>query len=589
MSILSILSFLGGLALFLYGMNVMSTSLERTAGGKLEHTLQKFTDKPLKGVLLGFGVTAVIQSSSAVSVMVVGFVNSGLMQLSQAVGVLMGTKIGTTVTAWILSLSGVEGNSIWATLFKPSSFSPIFAFIGIMMIMFAKKDKLKNIGSILMGFGVLMFGMTMMTSAVEPLKDSQAFTTFCTNFSNPVLGVFAGVIMTMAMQSSSAAVGILQALSLTGSITFQSAFPLILGLNIGTCTTAVISSLGASKNAKRTSIMHVYISVIGAVFFLAAFYILNAIFKFEFVFEKLNPVMIATIHSVFNILTTILLFPFSKLIVKLAEITVKDKKGSDENRVATILDERFLKTPAFAIEQCRQVANEMAELAKNNLFLAISVVNKYDEKLAKTIEENEEKIDAYEDSIGNYLVKLNSKKLTKRDSNETSKILHSIGDFERIGDHASNLLDVAREINDKGISFSAQAKEELEVITSALKEILNNSISAFVKDDSQLASTVEPLEEVIDTLHERLKRRHIERLKNNECTIELGFIFSDLLTNYERVSDHCSNIAICVIQSKDNTYDPHEYLNNLGEDNREFAEEIQEYKEKYALPARENK
>lgn len=586
MSVLSAITFSGGLALFLYGMTVMSASLEKASGGKLEHILEKFSNKPIKGLLLGLCVTAVIQSSSAVSVMTVGFVNSGIMQLSQAVGILMGANIGTTVTAWILSLSGLQGSSLLVTIFKPATFSPVLALTGIVMLMFVKKDRVKNVGTILVGFGVLMFGMETMTDAVKPLANTPAFAEFFLNFSNPAVGVIFGTVMTMIMQSSSASVGILQAFSLTGGITYSAAIPIILGQNIGTCITALISSVGASKNAKRTAMIHLYFNIIGTILFLIAFYSLDAFLKFDFIDDALNPANIAVIHSAFNLLATLVLFPFSELLVKLATVSVRDK--TKERTETTLLDERFLNTPSFAIEQCRTVAAQMAELAKQTLFMAISVIDRYDEKTAQTIRDNEEKIDMYEDAVGTYIVKVSSKNLSERDSNDTSKILHSIGDFERIGDHASNLLDVAEEMHRKEISFSEQAKEELRVITGAVKEILDISVTSFVKDDTMLAVSVEPLEEVIDKLHEKLKKRHVERLKKSECTIELGFIFSDLLTNYERVADHCSNIAICVIQSKFNAYDPHEYLNNiLGSKNSAFLNEIKEYKEKYALPPTE--
>lgn len=581
MDIFSLLTLLGGLALFLFGMNTMGDGLEKLSGGKLERTLEKMTDNTFKGFLLGAGVTAVIQSSSATTVMVVGFVNSGIMKLAQAIGIIMGANVGTTITAWLLSLTGIEGDSLVLNLLKPSGFAPILAFIGIALLMFAKNGKKKDVGTILVGFAVLMFGMDMMSGAVKPLADVPEFTSILTMFSNPLLGVLAGALLTAVIQSSSASVGILQALSATGSITFATAIPIIMGQNIGTCVTAMLACIGAKKNAKRAAFVHLYFNIIGTVVILAAFYGLNALLDFAFIRDTVTPADIAVVHTGFNLIATALLLPFSKFLGKLACLTVRDKDTEDDT---PFLDERFLGTPALAVEQCDVMAAKMAGLSKNTFLQAITLLGKYDEKLAQQILENEERIDAYEDVLGTYLVKVSSKSLNTRDSNEIARLLHCIGDFERISDHAVNLVDAAKEMHEKKITFSDEAKKELRVLTDALTEILAITMEAFENKDIALAKKVEPLEQVIDGLRDKLKRRHVKRLQSGACTIELGFILSDLLTNYERVSDHCSNIAVCLIQISMDSFETHEYLHDLKDGSSvEFEDEYEAYKNKYVL------
>lgn len=582
MDIFSLFTLLGGLAMFLFGMNTMGDGLEKLSGGKLERTLEKMTDNTFKGFLLGAGVTAVIQSSSATTVMVVGFVNSGIMKLAQAIGVIMGANVGTTVTAWLLSLTGIQGDSFILKLLKPTGFAPILAFIGIALLMFAKRGKKKDIGTILVGFAVLMYGMEVMSGAVEPLAEVPEFTNLLTIFSNPLFGVLAGALLTAVIQSSSASFGILQAISATGSVTFATAIPIVMGQNIGTCVTAMLSCIGAKKNAKRAAFVHLYFNIIGTIVISILFYGLNAIFQFDFVNDFVTPADIAIVHTSFNLLTTAMLLPFSKYLGKLACLTVRDKDKDDDT---PHLDERFLNTPAIAVEQCDVMAVKMAHLARETFLASLTLVESYDEKTAEKIQENENKIDMYEDVLGSYLVKLSSKSLTISDSKEVSRLLHCIGDFERISDHAVNVLDVAKEMYEKKITFSAQAKDEIKVITAALTEILAITIEAFENKDFALADKVEPLEQVIDGLKDNLKRRHVKRLREGTCTIELGFIFSDLLTNYERVSDHCSNIAVCMIQVNKESFETHEYLHEVrGDEVGHFKAEYNAFKTKYALP-----
>lgn len=583
MDIFSVLSLLGGLALFLYGMNAMGAGLEKISGGKLESILQKMTNNPLKGVLLGAGVTAIIQSSSATTVIVVGFVNSGIMKLSQAIGIIMGANIGTTVTAWILSLSQIEGESFFLNLLKPDSFSPILALIGVALIMFSKDGRKKDIGGIFAGFAVLMFGMSAMSDAVKPLADVPEFANILLMFSNPVLGILAGAVLTAIIQSSSASVGILQALTITNGITYGSAIPIILGQNIGTCATALISCIGARKNAKRAALVHLYFNIIGSIVFLTVFYGANAIFKFSFIDQSIDAANVAVIHTMFNVFSTVILLPFNKGLEKLAKLTIREK---DSEQTGPVLEERFLNTPAFAIEQCKNETVKMAILARDTLIDAISVIGAYDVKKAAMIEENEKMIDLYEDKLGTYLVKVSSRSMTEEDSREASKLLHSIGDFERIGDHAVNILRVAKEMRDKNVHFSDQASTEICVMTNAVTEILNLTVEAFEANDLSLAAKIEPLEQVIDGLKAEIKMRHVARLKDGTCTIELGFILSDLITNYERVSDHCSNIAVCLIQIKNSALDTHGYLDEIrSADNVEFNNYFKEYKGKYLLPS----
>ena len=560
MDIFSVFQMAGGLALFLYGMHVMGDGLEKQAGGKLKTILEKLTANPVKGFLLGAAVTAVIQSSSATTVMVVGFVNAGIMKLSQAIGIIMGANVGTTITSWILSLTGLQGDSFWIQLLKPTSFSPIIAFFGIILIMFSKKEGKKDLGSTLIGFAVLMFGMEQMSSAVEPLADVPEFTSILLLFSNPLLGVLCGAILTAVIQSSSASVGILQALSATGSVTYSSAIPIILGQNIGTCVTALISSIGANKNARRAAVVHLYFNLIGTGLFLAVFYLLNGFLHFSFYDQSIDRLGIAVVHTCFNLLSTLTLLPFTKLLEKLAYLTIRDT-ANDEN--FQILDERFLASPAVAIHQCQKMAVSMARLAQSSLYQAIGLIGAYDEKIAHSIEEGEDQIDMYEDKLGTYLVRLSSKNLTMEESREISKLLHVIGDFERIGDHAVNILKSAKEMQVKKYVFSGQAQQEISIISSAIEEIVDLATNAFVKNDLYLASKVEPLEQVVDSLKDELRNRHVQRLQNGECTISNGFIFSDLITNYERVADHCSNIGVCILRIAEDSFDTHEYLNHV--------------------------
>ena len=581
MDLFDVLNMIGGLALFLFGMDVMGKALEKQAGGRLKIILEKLTSSPIKGLLLGAGVTAVIQSSSATTVMVVGFVNSGLMELHQAIGVIMGANIGTTMTAWLISLTAIESSNFFLQMLKPSSFSPVLAAIGVCCLMFSKQQKKHNIGTILLGFAVLMTGMEIMTNAVEPLADMPAFTNLFLLFTNPILGVIAGAVLTAAIQSSSASVGILQALSQTGAITYNNAIPIIMGQNIGTCITAILASVGTGKNAKRAAVVHFYFNLIGTIVFLVLFYVLRAIFDFAFLDDPLNAANIAVIHTLFNVLATSILLPFTKLLEKLACVTVRDDK---EDKEFSMLDDRLMVTPSVAVYQSRQVAETMAKLAKETLYDGMHCLDDYDEKLMEKVEANEDKIDVYEDKLGTYLVRLSAKDLNEEDSNEVSRLLHCIGDVERIGDHALNLKEAAQEMRDKKIEFSPEGKEELDVMAAAVREILDMAVEVFINNDVRLAAEVEPLEQVIDTMQNALKSKHVERLKRGECTTELGFVFSDITTNYERVADHCSNIAICIIEMAKDSMSLHEYLNDLKESHNEYFEDrVQAYTEKYAI------
>ncbi len=577
---------LGGLALFLFGMHTLSGGLEKFAGGNLERWLEKLTSNPIKGVALGVGVTALIQSSAATTVMMVGFVNSGIMKLSQAIGVIMGANIGTTATSWLLSLSAVEGEGL-VSIFKPTTFTPILAVIGIVMLMFMKSDKKKTLGVILLGFATLMFGMNAMSEAVKPLENNEAFGQFMAAFSNPVLGVVTGAALTALIQSSSVSVGILQTFSKTSGITYSIALPIILGTNIGSCVTALISAIGANKSAKRVAIVHLYFNIIGTILFLSLFYILNSFLDFAFMNSALNSLGIAIIHTAFNVLTTLVFLPFTKQLEKLACLTIRDKPG-EETAAMSMLDERFLNTPSVAIEQCRNVAYKMAVLTRQTMLIAMDMVTEYDPKKAAEVVDNENAIDIYEDKIGSFILKISSKDLSVSDSQVVSNLLHTIGDLERISDHAVNIVEAAEEMYQKKISFSKQALEEIPIIKNAVAEILNMSIDCFIRSDVALAKEVEPLEDVIDQLRTDLKARHIERLRKGICTIELGFILQDLLTNFERVSDHCSNIAVCLIRIKENSLDTHEYMNELKRlEKSEFMDEFNVYKDKYALPKTE--
>ena len=594
MDIFNVLNMLGGLALFLYGMNAMGDGLAKVSGGRLESVLEKLTKKRIMAVLLGAAVTAVIQSSSATTVMVVGFVNSGIMKLNQAIGIIMGANIGTTITSWILALTGIQSDNIFVSLLKPSSFSPILAVIGAAFILFSKKDRKKDIGTIMVGFAILMFGMETMSAAVKPLANVPQFTNMFTMFTNPVLGMIVGAVLTAVIQSSSASVGLLQALCATGGVTMASAIPIIMGQNIGTCVTSLISAAGANKNAKRAALVHFYFNLIGTIIFMVVFYTLNAFLHFEILNMTANAWLIALVHSCFNIAATILFMPFGDLLAKLACLTIRDKKETDEITAESdslekdfqVLDPRFLESPAFAVQQCKNVAVKMANSARDGLFLSMELLESYDEEKAGLVLHYEDIVDRYEDELGTYLVKLNGKSLTKKDSQIVSMLLHVIGDFERISDHAVNIKEAAEEMRDKKLKFSDKAAAELKVYTTAIHEIVNMAFDAFTTENVEAAGNVEPLEEVMDYLKAELKDRHVRRLRKGKCTIELGFVLTDLITNYERVADHCSNIAVCLIQVVGNDgFDTHEYLDNIkSKDNEEFKIKVHWYKEKYELP-----
>ena len=581
-NIFTIFELMGGIALFLYGMKVMGSGLERVSGSKLEGILERLSDKTIKGVLLGAVVTAIIQSSAATTVMVVGFVNSGIMKLAQAIGIIMGANIGTTATAWILSLTGIQGDSFFVQMLKPSNFAPLFAFVGIAMIMLSKRSKKRDVGSILVGFGILMVGMNTMIDAMEPITSLPGFEEFLLMFTNPFLGMLVGFLLTTLLQSSSASMGIMQAMSVAGNITYGFAVPMILGQNIGSCTTTLISCIGAKKNARRAALVHLYFNVIGVIIVFILFYGLDLIFKFEFKNMSMNVVDIAILHSAFNIFSTFILLPFSKQLGHLATISVPDTVSED---TTNFLDERLLNTPSFAIERCKGIAAEMAQLSKKTFCEACELLWDFSEKRASELEDAEGLIDTYEDKLGTYLVKLSGLGISEDESREISRLLYTIGDFERIGDHAVNLLKTAREMEEKGVSFSDEAKKDINVLAKAVEEILDISMDAFKNDDKALAAHVEPLEQVIDSLGSEIKARHIERLKDGNCTIELGFILSDVLTNCERVSDHCSNIAVCIIQIRKDQLDTHGYLNEVKTSmSGDFAVDFNKYNEKYVLP-----
>ena len=592
MNIFGILSMIGGLALFLYGMDAMGAGLSKLSGGRMERLLEKLTSKRIMAVLEVAGVTAVIQSSSATTVMVVGFVNSGIMKLNQAVGIIMGANIGTTITSWLLSLTGIQGSSFVLQMLKPSSFSPILAVIGVGLIMFTKNEKKKDIGSIFIGFAILMYGMEAMSGAVAPLADNEKFTGILTMFSNPLLGLLAGTILTAVIQSSSASVGILQALCATGAVNFSTALPIIMGQNIGTCITAIISSIGTSKNAKRTAAVHLFFNIIGTIIFMVVFYTLNVFVHFQFLNTAASPAGIAVIHSLFNIGATILLFPFANLLEKMAIFVIPDKESEMEemeeekiNPDLARLDERFLDKPGFAMEECRSVAINMARKSQKAMNLAIDLLGEYSDKTADRVEKLENQIDQYEDALGTYLVKLCGRELSIKDSRVLSVLLHCIGDFERISDHAVNIRDAAVEMHKKDLKFSEKAKQELRVFSNAIRDILDRAVMAFETGDVELAKEVEPLEQVVDALNKEEKQRHINRLRTGTCTIELGFILSDISTNFERAADHCSNIAVCLLQVDEGGFDTHEYLDILKEENsEEFQHEYMELSERFALP-----
>ena len=585
MTVFNVFSLLGGLALFLFGMDIMGKALEKQAGGQLQKILSKLTDSPLKGFFLGLCVTAVIQSSSATTVMVVGFVNSGIMELHQAIGVIMGSNVGTTVTSWILSLSGLQGDSFLINMLKPTSFSPVLAFIGILLYM-GKSEKRKGVGTILIGFAVLMTGMTTMSNAVLPLQNEAWFTNLFIRFSNPLLGVLVGAVVTGIIQSSSASVGILQALSATGVITYGSAIPIIMGQNIGTCVTALISSVGANKNARRAAMVHLYFNIIGVTLFLAVFYGANLLLDFAFVNETVTAWGIAVVHSIFNLTATAVLLPFANGLEKLAILTIPDDA---EKESFALLDERLLNTPAVAVERARAATADMAELARVGVVQAMSLTHKWDDSLAQKVREEEEKVDKYEDALGTYLVKLSSREMSHADSQSVNTLLHTISDFERISDHSVNVLSSAEEIHAKSIEFSKDAQEELQVLEGAVQDVLSRTTDAFRKGDLHMAGKVEPLETVVDELVRAIKARHVVRLQTGSCSIEYGFVLEDLLTNYERVCDHCSNVAVAQIEVAQDSFDTHAYLNDLryGNETKEseqFQRRLDRYRERYLFP-----
>lgn len=578
MTIFDVLNLIGGLCLFLFGMNVMGDALERRAGGSLKKILAKLTKNKMTGFLTGLGVTSVIQSSSATTVMVVGFVNSGIMSLKQSIGVIMGANIGTTVTAWILSLGGISSDNLFMQLLKPTSFTPVLALFGTGLLMFGKSSKKKDTGTILLGFATLMFGMDTMSAAVSGLSDVPQFQNMFLMFKNPVLGVLVGAVLTAIIQSSSASVGILQALSATGQVSYGAAVPIIMGQNIGTCVTALLSSFGTNKNAKRAAVVHLSFNIIGTIIWLTVFSIVSAVFKPVLLDESATYLGIAVAHSAFNIACTILLLPMSDLLEKLAIKLVPD---SSKKEVQTELDERLLVTPPIALECCSNMVTEMAEESVSALKKSLNMLNKYDSGTAEEIRSAEDKTDHYEDILGTYLVKLSSHQVSDHDSITVSKLLKAIGDFERISDHSVNILESAEELNEKEIHFTEQGCKELNALCGAVSEILSLCYTAFVKNDIEMAKNVEPLEQVIDDLKDQMRNNHITRLKNGECSIEAGFVWLDLITNLERTADHCSNLAVCVIDVAENNVNVHESLRNMKKNNEFFDEKYREYAEKY--------
>ncbi len=585
MEVWDILEFIGGLCLFLFGMNLMGAYLEKAAGSKLKNILGKLTGGRFTGFLTGMGVTAVIQSSSATTVMVVGFANSGLLSLSQAINVIMGANVGTTVTAWILSLTGLDGGAWYMEMLKPSSFTPILALIGILLYMGAKSNKKRDIGVILLGFAVLMFGMDTMSGAVAGLKTDPNFAKILTTFTNPVLGVVAGAVLTAIIQSSSASVGILQALSSTGAISVGMSIPIIMGQNIGTCVTAMLSSVGTNRNARRASVVHLIFNIIGTVVFLTVFCVVGAIFKLEILEAGASEFSIAVCHTMFNVLCTLLLFPCAKLLEKLSLKIIPVTEGELAASKTISIDERLMATPAIAIERCRVFTAEMAKLAMDSLkdSMALLDISKLTGEKASVLRAAEGQVDKYEDVLGSYLVKLGTRHLSDKDRHESSKLLHMIGDLERISDHSVNVLESAEELEEKKMSFSTEAQRELAVITAAVTEIIDLTYEAYIKNDLETARKVEPLEQVIDDLKSTLRTNHIERMQAGNCSIEVGFIWSDLLTNLERVSDHCSNIAGCVIEMSHDRLSLHEYLKEVKEERPDYKKMYREYSEKYSV------
>ena len=580
MDIFSVFTLCGGLAFFLYGMTTMSKSLEKMAGGKLERVLKRMTSNPFKSLLLGAGITIAIQSSSAMTVMLVGLVNSGVMELGQTIGVIMGSNIGTTLTAWILSLTGIESESVFVNLLKPENFSPVIALVGIILIMASKKQRRRDIGRILVGFAILMYGMELMKDAVSPLADMPEFSSLLTAFNNPLLGVLVGAVFTGVIQSSAASVGILQALALTGSITYGMAIPIIMGQNIGTCVTALLSSIGVNRNAKRVSVIHISFNIIGTAVGLILFYGGNALFHFAFMNTAVGAVGIAFCHTVFNVFTTLLLLPFSRQLEKLARKLVQNEDKAEQ---FAFLDPRLLRTPGVAISECVNMTNAMGALAHRNLLYAIEQFSGYSEAREAEIIANEDKLDIYEDRLGSYLIQISQHGVSMDDIRTVSRLLHAIGDFERIGDHALNLQESAQELHEKDLHFSESARGELQVLLAALEDIMDRTFSCFDTASAEKAREVEPLEETIDRLIEEIRMRHIRRLQSGDCTMQLGFVLNDLLTNFERVSDHCSNIALSVIEEKDSSVDRHAYLNVL-KDEGSFTSSLNRAIQTYQLP-----
>ena len=582
MSIFNVFTLMGGIAMFLYGMDLMGKSLEQTAGSKLQGILSTMTASPVRALLLGMAVTAVIQSSGATTVMAVGFVNSGLMELHQAIGVIMGANVGTTVTGWLLSLSGLEGDSVITQMLNPNAWSPILGFIGIWLYTFGK-DRRRGVGKIMLGFAILMTGMGIMSSAMSPLADEPWFMQLFLSFKNPVLGVIAGAVLTAVLQSSSASVGILQALCSTGAVTFSAAVPIIMGQNIGTTVTALISSAGANKNAKRTAFVHLYFNLIGTVVFLLGFYGLNAVIGFSFFNETANTFGIAIVHTVFNVVTTAILLPFNRVLERLAIMTVPDSP-TDSGEQHSLLDERLLTTPSVAVGRAMLVGGDMAEICRTALLQAMSTTRVWNDAIADEVTRKEDAVDHYEDVLGTYLVKLSAKHLSQDDNRTVNTLLHTIGDFERVSDHAVNLIKAAKEIRDKSIQFSEEALNDLSVLEAAVQDIVNRTVDAFQKNDVYAEKKIEPLEEVVDGLVREVKSRHIMRLQAGACSIEYGFVLDDLLTNYERIADHCSNIAVAMIEVSLDRFDTHEYLNAVKHgDDVKFERRYEKYRDRYTF------
>ena len=581
MDIFSVLALLGGLAVFLYGMDVMGDGLKRSAGNKLKSFLENVTSNPFKALMLGLGVTAVIQSSSATTVMVVGFINSGVMKLSQSVGIIMGANIGTSVTGWLLSLTSLESSNPFIQLLKASNLSYIVAVIGILLIMASKSVKKRDIGTVFLGFTLIIVGMEIMSAAVEPLKESPEFAKILTVFSNPILGILMGAVFTAIIQSSSASVGILQALSTSVNINYATALPIIMGQNIGTCITAMLAAIGTNKDAKRAAVIHLSFNIIGTIIATIIYYIVRASISPAILETYASPVGIAIVNTAFKLFSTFIMFPFMKQLEQLAYLIIKPENKAEHTE---LLDERLLATPTIAIAQSKKLTHKMAEVARESINSALDLIFNYDDAVSKKVVEDEALVDHYEDKLGSYLVKLSRESLNVEDSHEVANLLHSIGDFERISDHAVNIIKVAREINEKSISFSKDAEKEIRVMSDAIREIITNTVEAFETEDLTIATKIEPLEQVVDVIKFKLKQRHIKRLQNGDCTIETGFVFSDFITNCERVADHCSNIAVCLIQVAKDSFETHEYLQNIkAQGNSVFDSMFNEYNEKYSV------